>query len=745
MDLDLNANSITLLWQEIVSQLESFLRAWDNGEQPDLSKYLPMENSAKRRVFLEELIKADLEKRCEIGKPKRLEDYVAEFPDALSLDELPCELIIEEFFCRKRLGEQVSPVSYYARFPNRAGQLKRWMETDEVPAVRIKTVPLEIMAFQEGDQVDDFDLLRRLGRGAFGVVFLAKQKSLQRLVALKISACRGHEGTTLAQLDHPNIVRVFDQRILSDRGIRLLYMQVQAGGTLTELIDTVGLVPTSDRKGQLILDSVQRSLDRLEQLAPVETTERRSWREMSWPESICRIGMLLASALDYSHRQGVLHRDVKPANILLGSDGVPKLADFNVSFANTIQGDTAAAYFGGSLAYMSPEQLSACLTHSSNNASELDGRSDLYSLAVVLWELLDGKRPFGEERLPAQWDNAIATLIERRKSWQAKFGSPPVDIVEKRLRKVLSRTLQFDRNFRQTTGAQLCRELYLCTQDEAWNVAMEAPTGILRWVMDRPLLAFAISILPANMIAGSFNLWYNETTIIYPLGDRAHFVFSEIQFDFNSLFFPIGLIILCIVIWPLSRTLAKVKRYETVSEEELQKARRICLTIGNTSACVGIGEWLLAGFAFPIAIDLRLDDFPFYGYHHFLFSMLVCGTVAAVFPFYASTICAIGLYYPRLLGVDPPDEFELKRLSNLLRHAITYLALSCVVPLLGILLILVTGTAERVAALLLVLVGLLGIAIALWASHQLRRQIIGLIRMVRPTMSHDWERETWTW
>lgn len=76
-----------------------------------------------------------------------------------------------------------------------------------------------------GQQVDDFDLLMGLGSGAFGRVFLARQRSMQRLVAVKISHDHGNEPQTLAQLDHDYIVRVFDQRLLEDRKLRLLYMQ----------------------------------------------------------------------------------------------------------------------------------------------------------------------------------------------------------------------------------------------------------------------------------------------------------------------------------------------------------------------------------------------------------------------------------------------------------------------------------------------------------------------------------------
>ena len=140
------------------------------------------------------------------------------------------------------------------------------------------------------------------------------------------------------------------------------------------------------------------------------------WRQFNWPTTVCWLGARLAAALDYAHRHGVLHRDVKPANVLLDADGCPKLADFNVSFSSKLDGATPAAYFGGSLAYMSPEQLEASNPDHDRQPDELDGRSDVYSLAVMLWELLAGTRPFGEERVAANMIETLTQLAERRRA-----------------------------------------------------------------------------------------------------------------------------------------------------------------------------------------------------------------------------------------------------------------------------------------------------------------------------------------
>ena len=111
----------------------------------------------------------------------------------------------------------------------------------------------------------------------------------------------------------------------------------------------------------------------------------------------------------------MLHRDIKPANVLVAADGTPKLADFNISFSSKVVGATAAAYFGGSLAYMSPEQIEACNPVSGRTADDLDSRSDIYSLGVMLWELLTGNRPFEDTQPGADWTGTLNTMLATRR------------------------------------------------------------------------------------------------------------------------------------------------------------------------------------------------------------------------------------------------------------------------------------------------------------------------------------------
>jgi serine/threonine-protein kinase len=207
---------------------------------------------------------------------------------------------------------------------------------------------------------------RELGRGAMGVVYLATDPQLHRQVAVKTCALPDgisdeqaalfherflREARAAASLSHPGIVMVYDAG--EDETLKLPYiaMEYVAGRTLRQRLE----------KGA--------SLD---------------------PAWVLSFGAVLADALQQAHRAGIVHRDIKPANILIrDGDGAVKLADFGV--ARLKASDlTQSGVPLGSPGYMSPEQV---------KGADLDGRSDLFSLAVVLYEALCGKRPFRGDEL----------------------------------------------------------------------------------------------------------------------------------------------------------------------------------------------------------------------------------------------------------------------------------------------------------------------------------------------------------
>ena len=159
-----------------------------------------------------------------------------------------------------------------------------------------------------------------------------------------------------------------------------------------------------------MLEAVDASLARRGELPPAASAARQQWAARSWPATVCALGAKLAAALDYAHGHGVLHRDVKPANVLLTAEGEPLLADFNVGCCSKLDGAGPAAFFGGSLPYMAAEHLEAFNPDHPRPPESLDGRADAFGLVVTLWELLTGDRPFGSEEMRTSWPSTYSGI-----------------------------------------------------------------------------------------------------------------------------------------------------------------------------------------------------------------------------------------------------------------------------------------------------------------------------------------------
>ncbi len=246
-----------------------------------------------------------------------------------------------------------------------------------------------------GQIVLDFQIQEVLGRGAFGTVYLALQLSLNRFVALKAGRDVGAEGRTMARLQHPNIVQVYAEQVVPEANIRLLCMQFVPGPSLQAVLDEFRnrQRPTgwNGRELLAIVDHMRRGPSLLDLR---EVDDRKRLESFGFLECVCYLGAELAHGLQHAHRQDVLHRDIKPANILLNAYGRPLLADFNL--AEVSQTDDPTQLVGGTLAYMSPEHLAAFRDSAGSDRRHVDARSDLYSLTLLLIQLLAGQVPVPE-------------------------------------------------------------------------------------------------------------------------------------------------------------------------------------------------------------------------------------------------------------------------------------------------------------------------------------------------------------
>ncbi|MFN0021655.1 MAG: serine/threonine-protein kinase [Pirellulaceae bacterium] len=742
---DALADAHTHHWDELARRLEDFLTAWEKVEPeksspPTIRNFLPAEPPPLRRLVLVELIKTDMEQRAKMAPAdssnsgpasrKRLETYAAQFPELREgrTGEPPVDLIYEEYHVRRAAGDNVSVKEYVQRFPNSQEGLRKLLGAEGISVSSALFPARRIVQPKAGEKIDDFELLSELGKGAFASVFLARQVSMQRLVALKISAEKGSEPQTLAQLDHPHIVRVYDQRIIPERKTRLLYMQYVPGGTLADVVTCVRRTPSAMRTGGQLIIAVDAAMSKSGQAVSEDAPWRRKMSMLAWPLVVCRLGTQLASALDYAHKMGILHRDVKPANVLLTSEGLPKLADFNISFGSHVVGTTPAAYFGGSLTYMSPEQLEACSPLHKRKPADLDNRADLYSLAVVLWELLHGERPFHDVSLEEGWNETVDEMILQRREMkiaQSPLSTPPGEVL-RRLEMVLRKALASDPKGRYQSGAEMARELTLCLHGRSWELFHDFGFSWRGWARRRPLVALLpISVVP-NALAAAYNWWFNFTTMIEHGAGDIKDAFWYLQFIVNGVAFPLGVALGCAYAWPAIWSVWKVARGRSVTPDELADARCRSLRLGQVIALIGVSLWLVSGIVFPVAIHLMAGHLTAENYLQFFLSLTACGLIAAAFPYLGTTWLALRVYYPALLSSSSPTDREVRLLESVPSQAGFYLAIAAVVPMLAVLLVIVGGLASRFASGLLIVAGLVGFLAAWFTYNQIRSDIAAL-------------------
>jgi serine/threonine protein kinase len=725
-------------WDALARQVDALLAAWAAGRPPPLADFLPAGPPALRRLVLVELVKVDLEQRLAHDLTLRpVEDYAAEFTE-LADDGVPCDLLYEEFHLRRRHGEAVQPGEFYRRFPERAAELARLLgEPSAYQATTVAATAQPAVELQVGDRVDDFDLLTLLGEGAFAKVFLARQRSLQRLVALKVSADRGVEPQTLAQLDHPHIVRVYDQRLLPHRRLRLLYMPYLAGGTLLSALEHLRTVPLARRSGRTLVEAIDRVLERRGELPPGEAPLRQRLAGMTWPRAVAWLGARLADALHYAHSQGVLHRDIKPANVLLAADGSPRLADFNVGYCSKLEGASPRAFFGGSLVYMSPEQIEAYNPAHDRTAESLDARSDIYSLGVTLWELLTGERPFGVERVAGNVSAALAELTRRRRA-----GLPPgaADAVPPDcppgLERALRRCLDPDPAGRFPDAAALAAALELCLHPRA-AALLDPPPGDWRHVARRhPIACMLAAGLTPNVVAAGFNLAYNYTQVISAPGATPGLepAFWTIQNAINLTCFPLGVLLFVWLARPVPRGLARLRAGEELPAAQLAGLRRLTLRLGWYGMWIGLGFWLVASLIYPVVLTAAVPGLPEAEtrrlYAHFLGSLTVCGLIAAAYPFFCGTALGTGALLPAFLRPGtavPADADALRRLERALWP---FLGLAAAVPLLAVAALVRTHARSEWVLLALCVAGLVGLGVAVLLARRIQRDLADLTPVV---------------
>ncbi|MBM4072243.1 MAG: tetratricopeptide repeat protein [Planctomycetes bacterium] len=359
---------------QLESWLAEFDETWRDGHVDAWAKKLA--GHPLRRPALLEMIKIELERQWCKGRRSVLEAYLKSYPELGSAATVPVELIHLEFELRREHGAPAGPDLVDRRFPGRRTELEQLerlaRQDDPGPAIRqaahesladpnstLNDDRVVVMPASLPEQFGRYRILRKLGRGGMGSVYLAHDTQLDRRVALKVPHFlptddpdileRFHrEARAAATLQHAHICPVYD--VGAQAGIHYLTMAFIEGKSLADVIKEAKVLPQRQAAG--------------------------------WVRQ-------LALALQEAHDMGVIHRDLKPANIIINQRQEPVVMDFGLA-RRAHAGDIQLTHAGsvlGTPAYMSPEQVRGDLP-------TMGPCCDIYSLGVILYECITGRPPF---------------------------------------------------------------------------------------------------------------------------------------------------------------------------------------------------------------------------------------------------------------------------------------------------------------------------------------------------------------
>ncbi len=447
------------------------------SEQTPHGQPPPSSADARERLLRLAELRDDQRRRWLAGDRHPAEACLEQRPTLAADAEAAIDLIYSEFLLREELGERPSAEEYLRRFPHLAAGLQRQLDLhaalqsgedsgpdsnadDLAPTLRLTTA--SVANGTGAMSLPDYEILDELGRGGMGVVYRARQRSLKRVVALKmltagpraereqLSRFRA-EAAMIARLRHPGIVPIFEAGEYEGRPY--FTMEYVEGGSLAQRLAATPLEP---RAAAQLLESVAR-------------------------------------AIQYAHEQGIVHRDLKPSNILMTADGAPRVADFGLAKSLAAdESDSSATWRTetgavlGTPAYMAPEQAVA--------GKKVGPPGDVYSLGAILYECLTGRPPF---RAPS-----VLETLEQVRSVEPLPPSRLAPGLPRDLETICLQCLQKDAARRYGTARALADDLGRFLRSEPiWARRVSACERLLKWVRRKPTLAALLIVSALALVA----------------------------------------------------------------------------------------------------------------------------------------------------------------------------------------------------------------------------------------------------
>jgi tetratricopeptide (TPR) repeat protein len=427
-------------------------------------------------VTLAALLRAEQRARWQLGDPVRVEAFLQRHPELASDTDGVLDLIYNEVVLREKAGEMPQLAEYLERFADLTEPLRLLfevhgaLERGGVPDTCSPTsLPLsfsgDLSAGVAGVTMPGYEVLEELGRGGMGVVYKARQTSLNRVVALKMLLGGAHasalaltrfkaEAAGLAGLQHPNLIQVYE--VGEHGGLLFFSMEFVEGRSLAERISG----------------------------SPLPADEA------------ARTVAVLARAMHAAHQRGVIHRDLKPANVLLTADGTPKIADFGLAKGFGGAAHTRTGEVLGTPEYMAPEQVAG-------KGKDAGPAADVYALGAILYDMLTGRPPFKAE---STTDTLLQVLHNDPVPPSRLRARTPRD-----LETICLKCLEKDPGKRYASALALAEDLDRFL-DRRPILARPVSLGgrMLKWARRRPAVAslVAVSVVAVSVLA-LFLGWHN--------------------------------------------------------------------------------------------------------------------------------------------------------------------------------------------------------------------------------------------
>lgn len=457
--------------EQLDEVLDTFEREWSKDER-FLQQFVARESVGNSTWGLAELVRADIDRRYSAGVDVDLANYFKMFPTLRNHKSSAHAIAYEDFRSRSSRGLSLhgSRWSWINNIQEAEWfkPLEQSIVTDKPPTTQRATLATAAKNLepQIGESFGEFQLLSVLGVGAFSRVYLATQSSLAgRYIALKVVRQTLDEPTHLARLQHTGIVPLYSVHRIG--GYSALCMPYYGSATLADWLGEQSTA--SERNGQSLVTTVNAALNKLTRADEIshrdqtsspmtqEADRIRVWNtagaqllqklsELDSKKFLLWFARHIAAALAHAHERGIIHGDLKPANILLRNDGEPALIDFNLSKDNDLK---QLSWAGGTLPYMSPEQLQMMI----GQRFETSTSSDVYSLGLILFEVLENRLPFPAPLSAAETD--IKAAVVARKSlfhFTNKHATAG-------LRAIVAKCLQFESEKRYSTASELLEDI----------------------------------------------------------------------------------------------------------------------------------------------------------------------------------------------------------------------------------------------------------------------------------------------